>query len=80
MYCSLIGALISNGASDILSRMIVFYQMFYMITIPNSIEMSGQSVKAKNVTYLLVILVLLTYFYVFVLLFDPYGIVPYKTY
>ena len=80
VYCSLIGALISNGASDILSRMIVFFQMFYMISIPNSIEESGQSTKAKNVTYLIVIFVLLTYFYVFVLMFDPYGIVPYSTY
>ena len=80
IYWSLIGALLSNGASDILSRMIIYYQMFYSIGIANSIEASNQETRVKYIVFLGTIIILLVYFYVFILMLDPYGIVPYAVY
>lgn len=79
-YWAVVGQLLSNGGSDILLRMVFYFQMFFVIGIPNCLHDFDQNQNNKILINVGTVALLLVIFYILVIESDPYGIVPYSLY
>lgn len=79
-FWSLVGMLLSHGGGDILSRILVYFYMFYIVSVANSIEIASINERVKSFAKAAIVVVLFLFFYYFTLDKDPHGIVPYTLY